>query len=148
MDKWAWKYKETMSFTEGIRQYDTNPSNQLWDALLFLDTKLVEVICDQGEICVRYRDSICKQYVDEYGYECEFDGYKTFAVGLNMYGILTFGDKVDKYDICATFEYNGIDWSIGLYSKKVDVSELALKHGGGGHVGAAGFVSSELPFKK
>ena len=148
MDKWAWKHKETMSFTEGIKQYDTRPDNKFWDVLLSLDTRLVNIICEQGEICVRYRDSICNQYTRDYGFDCKFDGYETFAVGLELYGSLTFGDKIDQYDICATFEFNGVDWTIGLYSKKIDVSELALKHGGGGHVGAAGFICNYLPFKR
>jgi oligoribonuclease NrnB/cAMP/cGMP phosphodiesterase (DHH superfamily) len=165
MDKWAWKYKETMPFVEGLRQYNTDPSNLLWDSLLFTDTNanasllftgksnlvtsaLVHAICDQGEVCVRYRDSICKQYANDYGYECEFDGYKTFAVGLNMFGSLAFGDKVSKYDICATFEFDGVNWLIGLYSAKIDVGEIALKYGGGGHVGSSGFSCNNLPFKK
>jgi len=35
-----------------------------------------------------------------------------------------------------------------MYSKTVDVSKIALKYGGGGHVGASGFQVKELPFKK
>jgi nanoRNase/pAp phosphatase (c-di-AMP/oligoRNAs hydrolase) len=35
-----------------------------------------------------------------------------------------------------------------MYSKVVDVSEIAKRYNGGGHKGASGFQSKELPFKK
>ena len=65
-----------------------------------------------------------------------------------MFGSLVYGDKIDQYDMCISFEYNGDTWNIGLYSTKIDVGEIAEEFGGGGHKGAAGFIVKKLPFKK
>lgn len=53
-----------------------------------------------------------------------------------------------SYDILMPFSYNGRykTWSYSMYSKTVDVSVIAKKYGGGGHMGAAGFNSDKLLF--
>jgi nanoRNase/pAp phosphatase (c-di-AMP/oligoRNAs hydrolase) len=55
----------------------------------------------------------------------------------------------EKYDAMLTFGWRRGQWTVSLYSVKqdVDVSEVAVKHGGGGHKGAAGFQCTELPFR-
>jgi len=57
-----------------------------------------------------------------------------------------FGDKINEFDICIGFVFDGLRYTVGLYSQKLDVSEIAKKYGGGGHPGAAGFVCKQLPF--
>lgn len=39
-------------------------------------------------------------------------------------------------------------FKVSMYSEFVDVSEIAVKYGGGGHKGASGFQCTELPFRK
>jgi nanoRNase/pAp phosphatase (c-di-AMP/oligoRNAs hydrolase) len=46
------------------------------------------------------------------------------------------------------FVFDGEQYTVSLYSKTVDVSEIAKKYGGGGHKGAAGFQCKKLPFMK
>jgi nanoRNase/pAp phosphatase (c-di-AMP/oligoRNAs hydrolase) len=46
------------------------------------------------------------------------------------------------------FSFDGDEWIISLYSRNIDVSEIAKKYGGGGHKGAAGFHCKDLPFCK
>ena len=67
-----------------------------------------------------------------------------------MFGSEAFGDRMKNYDICLSFAYLGDSWTVGLYSddKGIDVGKIAVKYGGGGHKGAAGFVSNNLPFKR
>ena len=64
-----------------------------------------------------------------------------------MFGSAVFGERMDKYDICMAFEFDGAKWVIGLYSKTIDVAEIAKKHGGGGHTNAAGFICAIPPFE-
>lgn len=46
------------------------------------------------------------------------------------------------------YQHDGKRWTVGLFtSKSIDVSEIAIKYGGG-HSSAAGFVCDELPFKR
>ena len=48
------------------------------------------------------------------------------------------------------FSFNGRNgtWKYSMYSKTVDVSNIAKKYGGGGHKGAAGFNMDKLIFEK
>jgi len=39
-------------------------------------------------------------------------------------------------------------WTYSMYSKTVDVSNIAKKYGGGGHKGAAGFNMDKMGFEK
>ena len=78
------------------------------------------------------------------------DGLKCIAVNkLNTNSQLF--DSVwnpEEYDAMLTFGYANGQWTVSLYSDKddVNVGEVAKKHGGGGHVGAAGFQTDKLPF--
>uniref|UniRef100_A0A6H1ZBS6 Putative DHH phosphatase family protein n=1 Tax=viral metagenome TaxID=1070528 RepID=A0A6H1ZBS6_9ZZZZ len=146
-DKWAWKFgRETALFNQGIKICPHQPQDKIWDELF--DVERVRRIQEDGIICEKFRDSFCKDYVDSYGFETEFEGHKCFALGIYMFGSEAFGKRFNQYDICLSFVYLGDKWTIGLYSEKIDVSVIAKKYGGGGHKGASGFVSDSLPFKK
>lgn len=149
-DKWAWKYgKETADFNMGMKTYDHQPKDMLlWENLFNENRHVLNDVKERGRICLLFRDMFCKDYADSYGFETEYGGYKCFAMGLYMFGSEAFGDRMDKHDICLSFVFDGKKWTVGLYSKTIDVSEIAKKNGGGGHRGAAGFVCDSLPFKK
>lgn len=147
-DKWAWKYgEETAQFNQGMKIFAHQPTDLIWIDLLNSNERVSE-ITKAGEICLKFRDGFCKDYAEGYGFETEFESYKCFALGLYQFGSEAFGQRIEEYDICLSFEFLGDKWIIGLYSKKIDVSEIAKKYGGGGHKGAAGFVFDKLPFKK
>jgi len=152
-DKWAWKYRGvTEYYKEGLYVRGTNPTNDLWIVLLdplckdytFYNTSIIA----DGKICKQYRDNIFRQYVDNFGFETEFEGYKCFAAGLYMFGSEVFGDKIKDYEMLISFEYEGAKYLIGLYSQTIDVSRICQKYGGGGHTGAGGFTCKTLPFVK
>jgi oligoribonuclease NrnB/cAMP/cGMP phosphodiesterase (DHH superfamily) len=144
-DKWAWKFGDkTKYFNLGLQVYQHQPKDEIWDNLL--NKGDIEEILNAGFICQKFRDNFCKDYMDSYGFETIFEGYKCFACGLYMFGSEAFGDRFKQYDICISFEFVKDKWIIGLYSEKIDVGKICQKHGGGGHTGAGGFVSKELPF--
>lgn len=146
-DKWAWKYgEETANFNMGIRIYSHQPKDGIWDDL-FTGERIFEVI-KAGAICIKFRDNFCGDYANSYGFETEFEGFKCFALGLYEFGSEAFGIRMEKYDICLSFEFVGNKWVVGLFSDDIDVSQIAKKYGGGGHKHASGFVCKELPFKK
>lgn len=155
-DKWAWKFgQDTARFNAGLLLHDHQPESNVWDNLLGLEpiisevrSREIDLIMEQGKTCLKFRDQICEDYAKSYGFETEFKGYKCFALGLYMFGSEAFGDRMNKYDICLSYEYLGDSWTVGLYSKTVDVSKIAQEYNGGGHRGASGFVTLELPFTK
>lgn len=54
------------------------------------------------------------------------------------------------HDALLAFFFNGTDWNVSMYHaahrKDLDLSEIAKRHGGGGHRGACGFRAKGLPF--
>jgi hypothetical protein len=157
-DKWAWKFgEESRRFNEGIKLYKNQPTEPIWDDLFLEEVpeSYIEHICEDGRVCINFRDNFCAEYVKSFGFETEFEGHNAFALGLHSFGSEAFGDKIKTYPLCITFEFNGRNWSIGLYSETIDVGKLAVEAGkkygalsAGGHSGAAGMVLPELPFRK
>ena len=156
-DKWSWLFgKETANFNAGLLLYNHQPKDLIWSTLLNVDDHIPTVhlrkyiinIKEEGKICLKFRDQFCNDYARGYGFETVFEGYECFALGLYMFGSEAFGERIKEYDICLSFAYLGDGWIVGLYSEKVDVSEIAIKYKGGGHRGSAGFVCEALPFKK
>lgn len=144
-DIWAFRYGEdTDKFVLSLSLHDTNPVSASWNHLFSNKDQIINKMIKEGELLALYRNSLCKEYVEKYGFEVKFEGYKCFALGLLGFGSTAFGEKIKEYDICISFEFNGDKWIISLYSEKVDVSEIAKKYGGGGHFGAAGFSNENL----
>lgn len=97
---------------------------------------------------MQYRDGFAKSYTSRFGFETEISGHKAFAMNLGNCSSEFFKSLPEEaYDIFIAFCFDGKVWTASLYSKTVDVSEIAKKYGGGGHMGAAGFVTKELPFR-
>lgn len=147
-DTWTYDYAATERFVYGMKLFAHQPWNDIWQVLLLNDHPKVNEIINMGLTCIRFRDNICSDYTSSYGWETTFEGYNCFANGIYMFGSLVFGDKMDEYDICLSYEYLGDKWIVGLYSKTIDVSEIAVRHGGGGHKFASGFTCNKLPFSK
>ena len=110
--------------------------------------KMLSSLHSDGKLLIQYRDSLCKRYVAGKSFESTFEGVNALVCGWQCFGSIKFGDKINDYDLVASFEWNGDDYIISLYSEKRDVSVLAEKYGGGGHRGAAGFHTKVLPFIK
>ncbi len=151
-DTWTLKLPQTKPFVIGCEIYDTNPESNFWIDLVNNEASTINKIIVEGKICIAYRDGWSKDFLKSYGFEVEFEGYKCFAVNLGKCNSDYFKSigGTDKYDILLPFIYDGKNWSVSLYSGQngVDVSEIAKKYGGGGHAGAAGFISTKIPFKK
>ena len=154
-DAWKWAYgKETARFNEGLKMCAHQPIDGIWDELLD-DEGNADVITNimvKGEICLKYRDKICEEYRDTWGYEAELFGYKCYVLNLVLPDATSemFGEKLQEYDMCVATVFKNSTWKLSFRSEgKVDVSEIAEKFpGGGGHKNAAGAEGlKELPFK-
>ena len=106
--------------------------------------------CEDGAAMIDYRKNWAETFMKRYGFETEIDGFRAFVANLGNANSEFFGELINSYDIIGTFCYNGKQWIVSLYSNKdyVDCSTICSKRGGGGHKGAAGFVTNELYFKK
>lgn len=151
-DVWKFEYgDDTRYFHTAFESYDFHPNSDSRNMFLTRNDEQIEDggLIEQGKIMTRYRDQWAKTYCESRGFETIFEGYKAFALNLGLCNSEYF-KSVDNgtYDILIPFSFDGDKWIISLYSRNIDVSEIAKKYGGGGHKGAAGFHCKELPFCK
>ena len=148
-DIWEFQYGEITNYLQsGIRIFDTSPQSSNW--LKWLDGKYYP---DQeiatGEVVEKYKENNYKSLIKGLSFYCVFEGYRAVCCNQAQTGSPLF-NSVDEstYDIMITFSFNGLLWSVHIYTKKedIDVSEIAVKYGGGGHRNAAGFQCTTLPF--
>ncbi len=146
-DIWTWRYgEETASFCEGIRLLPHHPEAPVWTKLLADDRRTLAAILREGRVCRRYQLAVATEFIEKYGFETTLDGDRCYAANLNLFGSEVFGQRYERYPICATFVHDGNRYNVTLYSKNVDVLPIAVRYGGGGHRQAAGFSCERLPF--
>lgn len=141
-DTWKFIYVQTEAFHYGMLLYSLDPWAPhciVWS--IVENEGAVDAIAKDGYICIQFRDRICEEYVKDFAFCITFEGYSCLVNGLYAFGSKVFGKEINNYDMCISCAYNGDVWTIGLYSNRIDVSEIAKKYGGGGHPGAAGFTS-------
>jgi oligoribonuclease NrnB/cAMP/cGMP phosphodiesterase (DHH superfamily) len=152
-DIWRWEEAQTGPFNEGLYHRDSSPEHdELWKPLLQDDQELLQEIIREGEILYQARLEKVKRQVDGYGYEVQFEGYRTLAINVRGNGDL--GARIRELGYAIGYCYvdvlqeGGLMTKVTLFSDQVDVSKLAQKFGGGGHPGAAGFdfPRNQTPF--
>jgi oligoribonuclease NrnB/cAMP/cGMP phosphodiesterase (DHH superfamily) len=108
---------------------------------------VIEII-NKGHLVLQYQTQMDQKNAKEIAFEAEFDGYK--AICMNVFGANTsMFDSVyieGKHDIMIPFCFTGQFWKVSVYSKNKDIncSQIASKHGGGGHHSASGFTVSDI----
>lgn len=150
----VWKFDfgdDTRNFITAFNSYDASPESDFWDRFGRPGRPgdiYVRDMIQEGIIMNKQRDGWAKGYM-ELGFEVEFEGYSIFAANLGRCNSEYFKSLPEgKYDAFMPFVFDGDKYLVSIYSKTIDVSKIALKYGGGGHKGAAGFQCTELPFRK
>lgn len=149
---WKDLFDEWEMYMEGLLEpYNERPLPQFEDITpLDLDDEEGDFfwhkyILDQGTIVSLYLLTQNQSLVDNFGFESYLDNIKCFC--LNAKGnSLMFGHKIKEYPMCVTFMFDGEAYNYSVYSEDESISckEIAERHGGGGHKGAAGFRSPDL----
>lgn len=153
--KWdTWKHgdqPEIIAFTKGMSSYDCSVSGYIWKSLIYGSDKVMEDIIARGKIILEYITQRDQIYRNTFGYEREFEGYKLWVCNEGLTSSRFFTEHKESnykdYDIWVAWVYNGAtgQYRVSLYSETVDVSKIVVRFGGGGHKGAAGFLTEELP---
>lgn len=83
----------------------------------------------------------------------EWEGLRFLCVNSARFNSLLFVARDNPetgHDALLGFCFDGKCWTVSLYHAKhrteLDLSLIAVKHGGGGHRGACGFTCGQLPF--
>ncbi len=141
-DRWVHNYKESKFFavaTDGI----SLDNKKDW-SLLELD--LYNLI-SRGQVISEYLDTKNTEDFNKSGYSCIINGHRCLV--MNKPGNSSvFGKKFDEVNFGIMWYYDNGTYKYSVYSQldEIDCSKIAryFNPTGGGHKGAAGWVSKEL----
>jgi len=155
-DTWQHKMVDDVKFVLGLmsNKWVTDPTSLEWEHLLVPEhAAYVNDCIRDGHAIEKFRDQKCEGYCRMYGYETEIAGlgstdkHQAFAVNLYTLGSHTFGERMQKYDVCIAYVFDGKSFTVSLYSDRgIDTSVISKSFGGGGHSAASGFQCERLPF--
>lgn len=152
-DIWDKRDPNAELFQHGLRADELTD----FDWKIFLDV-------DQSEMLVRTRLAMgrCVSYaktqenagiINAYGFALSWEGIRFLACNHARFNSLLFTAGLKpEHEACLGFNWDGQNkhWRVSLYHapghEHLDLSKIAVKHGGGGHRGAAGMMLKELPF--
>ena len=152
-DKDEYWESETLPFQYGSRTLELDPSLYFntWRYLIshkqLDDKKWVNELIKIGKSIIKYEYQENLKNLQSYGFDAEFQGMRALCLNTASKGSQLFEPLWDenKYDIMFKFVNLGGRYEITLYTTKdIDVSEIAKKYGGGGHVNAAGFIVNDI----
>jgi uncharacterized protein len=145
---------EIEAFITGFPSYIDGPCDTVFDYFITDDAPYkttLERMIIIGYRMIMFRNSYAAGLCQSIGKVIEFEGHQCFACNMAHVSSEWFKSvDPETYDILMPFYYNmqTDKFIISLYSTKTDVSKIAVKYGGGGHSGAAGFQSRNLPWVK
>jgi uncharacterized protein len=144
-DCWKKEYKNlTNCFFLYINAQNQAPDSTIWDILNKTSKEDINKLAKSGELIQQYLNISNDLNIKNYAFETKFEGHSALCINSCTKGSTQFGKNINKYDCCITFSFDGKKWNYGIYSTKIDVSEIAKKFGGGGHRGASGYSTEKL----
>lgn len=109
------------------------------------------VFIREGQTILCYQDQQNEYLCSHSAFDTMLGDFKAIALNtpVDVSRVLRGAYDPDVHHIMMCFSYNGKELTVSLRSERYDVhcGEIAKAYGGGGHKGAAGFKTKELPFK-
>ena len=151
IDLWKFSLPHAREFSGFI---ESIPHNfEYWDKLIrdFENSKRRSERFREGALILRYNENIVNDLIRG-GREVVFEGYPAFAVNSPVLNSKIGATLIKQgYPVAVMWATKSGRIEVSLRSsKRVDVSRLAVRHGGGGHPRAAGFqiaLNKNLPCK-
>ncbi len=147
-DIWLWELPDSRDISMALKDMEgvLDPNHSIWNSLLEGPPeeewdKLIDHGAYSRELLHRRIKKSAK-----YGFSITLEGHSAYAVNW-IEDASEMGEYIYKelgYPVALVFSYSGNDWGFSLRSNAIDVSEIALQFGGGGHPGAAGFRTETI----
>ena len=142
------------TFQYGLRANDLGDAE--WRMMLEMDDRamgmVAGMICD-GAVAQRYAQATDADLVKSRSYRLNWEGLDFLGLNTGRFNSLTFAalDVPESgHDALLGYGFDGTVWRVSLYHARhrtnLDLSLIAVKHGGGGHRGACGFTCQKLPW--
>lgn len=142
-DRWIHKYPESMWFNIGSTLKNTDPFSSIW-------YENPDSIIENGKLIKEYSDKKNSILTKENGYIININNHDCIVLNTPEASSKVFADYFDTYNFAIRYVFNGTNYSYSIYSQleDIDCSKIAkyFNPNGGGHKGAAGFVSDKLLF--
>lgn len=137
-----WKWLLTVADPLKLSEYDLGMANMVVMKLL-----------EDGGTIRRYQNKTDASIVEHRSFLIDWEGLKFLVLNTARCNSLTFAVRdlpETGHDALMGFYFTGSAWRFSLYHanhrKDIDLSLIAVKHGGGGHRGACGFQLDKFPF--
>ena len=115
--------------------------------------EVVRELLEGGQAIQYTKNHENESIIQAYGFPLQWEGLTFLACNHARFNSLLFtAGLTQEHDACLGFNWDGKNrqWHVSLYHapgrEHHDLSAIAKKYGGGGHKGACGFTSKELPF--
>ncbi len=154
-DVWDHSDSNTIPFQYGMKSkgdtYPTNNNMYKWVNVFLSNQRFIDKTCKDGDVIISYKNEFNKNMCNIQAFETVIDGHKAIACNRGLESSQMFKSiwNNKKWDLMISFYLSKTcKWFVSLYTDKkgINVSEIAIKHGGGGHIQAAGFECKQLPF--
>lgn len=112
---------------------------------------IVYTILSNGKVCGYVTAQANESLMRDVAFELQWEGLRFLAINKPRGNSRTFAAGVKpEHDALLTFYWCRDKWRISLYHAPhrtdLDLSQIAVKYGGGGHRGACGFEGKTIPF--
>lgn len=150
-DIWDKRDPDAETFQYALRAEPLTPVG--WAAMFDDDRAFINALLVKGRTCQRYAQDVDASICRSRTWIMEWEGLKFLCINSARFNSLVFAARDVQetgHDALLGFCFDGKQWTVSLYHAKhrtdLDLSEIAKRHGGGGHRGACGFTSKTLPF--
>lgn len=140
-----------LPFQYGMRLHDGWPNNMnFWEPIFRTteESELIEHIITEGQAAQAYEDNLSSRIAKGLWFPIELDGLKFQVINRSHANSLS-ADAIwnpDEYDAIMFFARGPDKWKITMFTDKedIDLLQVAINRGGGGHKKACGFTSTDL----
>lgn len=143
-DRWIHADPDSLLFNIGSEMYDTDPTSTFWGA------PVIRQVIDEGQTIKKYNDMKNTKLTKSKGFIIKINDHECIVLNTPEASSKAFGDCMDDYNFAIRFVFNGKNYEYSIYStlEDIDCAKIAqfFNPKGGGHKGAAGFVSDKLIF--
>ena len=146
-DLWTWAIPNSKEILSVVDSYDRSFAN--WDNLnnkigMIYSSGWYQMV-ESGRDILKYKNSIIKTVVSN-AHKVNILGDEVIAVNSSCFQSEIGNILSEGADYAAVYFFDGYRYRFSLRSKEngIDVSEVALEFGGGGHRNAAGFTTESI----
>lgn len=144
-DRWIHKYPESMWFNIGSTMNNTHPTSDIW-----IDSP--NKIINNGKLIKEYNDAKNSNIVKNNAYTIVINNHECIVLNTPERSSQVFAEFFNEYKFAIVWSFNGNNFTYSIYSnlEDIDCSQIAnyFNPKGGGHKGAAGFISDKLLFTR